>query len=50
MIANEPPARAVLPTTRRGLLRGAGAVGSLIAMPLAAQAGRRGFTHGVASG
>jgi alkaline phosphatase D len=51
MIPTEPPAAApLLPLDRRSLLRG-GLLGTgLLAMPLSAQSGERGFTHGVASG
>ncbi|UIP07202.1 alkaline phosphatase D family protein [Erythrobacter sp. SDW2] len=51
MIPTEPPAAApLLPLDRRSLLRG-GLLGTgLFAMPLSAQSGERGFTHGVASG
>jgi alkaline phosphatase D len=51
MIPTEPPAAAaLLPLDRRSLLRG-GLLGTgLLAVPLAAQSGGRGFTHGVASG
>ncbi len=51
MIPTEPPAAAPLaPLDRRTLLKG-GLLGTgLLAAPLAAQSGERGFTHGVASG
>jgi alkaline phosphatase D len=51
MLPTEPPAAApLLPLDRRSLLRG-GLLGTgLLAVPLAAQSGERGFTHGVASG
>lgn len=51
MFPTEPPAAApLLPLDRRSLLRG-GLLGTgLLAMPLSAQSGERGFTHGVASG
>lgn len=51
MTATQPPASVALPALdRRSLLKG-GLLGvGLAAAPLAAQAGARGFTHGVASG
>ena len=51
MIATEPPAAAALaPLDRRTLLKGGALGAGLVGMPLAAQDGGRGFTHGVASG
>ncbi|MBX7494754.1 alkaline phosphatase D family protein [Qipengyuania sp. 6B39] len=51
MIATDPPAPAALPPLdRRSLLKGGLFGAGLAAAPLSAQAGGRGFTHGVASG
>lgn len=51
MIATEPPASVLLPALdRRTLLKGGALGAGLIAAPLSAQLGERGFTHGVASG
>ena len=48
--ASEPNARSAIPINRRSLLLG-GALGTgLAAMPLSAQVGAKGFTHGIASG
>lgn len=51
MMKTEPPARApIAPLDRRALLKGGLAGAGLIAAPLSARVGERGFTHGVASG
>lgn len=51
MIPTEPPTAASIPALdRRSLLKGAGLGAGLLAAPLSAQMGERGFTSGVASG